>query len=447
MIRVPAKSVKPSHGESDVDILAIDVGTSSVKAAVVNAAEASFISPIARAALILQQPEPDAAVLDPQAVWEAVGAASRQAVQGQPVAGVGLSCLTPAWLLLDECDMPLTPITTHLDRRARPLARTIWREVGLEFLQTTGNKPLPGGMSGIGCAWLLQKHPDLRPQIRRFLHLNSWLALRFTESTAFDPGNASFTGIFDTMTTGRWSERWCAYLDICPAWVPEVVSGDATLGEMTAEAARHLGVTPGIPVKLGVADTSSAMLSAQMEVGDLLHVVGTTQVLATLAPHPKPAENRLTRRLGVGEAFIHVTHNPVGGVALEWMHQLCFRDQLPDEFYGRSICAAVERSTQVLLDPPFLGGDRLEIEPTSASFRHLNLSTDRLDLLAAVLQAMREHHQTALAALGLDGPIRRVFLTGGAADVVEQLIPEYRRVPVSRLSEGSLRGVAKLFPP
>lgn len=445
MIRVPAKSVKPSTGESDVDILAIDVGTSSVKAAVVTAAEASFVSPIARAALNLQQPEPNAAVLDPRAVWEAVGAVSRQAVQGRPVAGVGLSCLTPAWLLLDERDVPLTPITTHLDRRARPLAHAIWREVGLEFLQTTGNKPLPGGMSGIGCAWLLQKHPDLRTRIRRFLHLNGWLTLRFTGRTGFDPGNACFTGIFDTMTTGRWSERWCAYLGLDAAWLPEVVSGDATVGGLSAEAAQHLGVTPEIPVKLGVADTSSAMLAAEMEVGDLLHVVGTTQVLAALAPHPKPAESRLTRRLGIGEAFIHVTHNPVGGVALEWMHQLCFRDQPPDEFYGRTVLAALERSTSVVLDPPFLGGDRLEIEPTSAGFRCVNLSTDRLDLLAAVLQAMREHHQTALAALGLDRPVRRVFLTGGAADVVEQLIPEYRRVPVSRLIEGSLRGVAKLF--
>lgn len=428
-----------------MDILAIDVGTSSVKAAVLDAAESSLVSPIGRAALTLQQPEADAAVLDPEAVWEAVGVACRQANQGRPVAAVGLSCLTPAWLLLDESDTPLTPIITHLDRRARPLARQIWREVGPEFLQTTGNKPLPGGMSAIGCAWLLQKHPDLRPRIRRFLHLNSWLTLRFTGRTGFDPGNASFTGIFDTMTAGRWSERWCAYLDIAPAWLPEVVAGDATVGELTAEAARHLGVADGIPVKLGVADTSSAMLAAQMDAGDLLHVVGTTQVLAALAPHPKPAANRLTRRLGVGEAFIHVTHNPVGGVALDWLHQLCFRDQSADEFYGHTVHAALERSTSVVLDPPFLGGDRLEIEPTSAGFRQVNLSTDRLDLLAAVFQAMREHHQTALAALGLDGPVRRVFLTGGAADVVEQLIPEYRRVPVFRLSEGSLRGVAKLF--
>lgn len=445
MIRVLRKSVKPGPRGQSVGILAMDVGTSSVKAAVLEAGRGDGIGPIGRAAYALEQPEPDAAVLDPAGVWEAIGSACRQAVRGVGVEGVGVSCLTPAWLLLDEQDQPLTPIITHLDRRARPLAREVWRAVGPEFLSTTGNKPLPGGLSGIGCAWLLQNHPALRPRIRRYLHLNSWLALRFTGRTAFDPGNASFTGVFDTMTTGQWSPRWSAYLGIAPAWLPEVMSGDVTIGELTPEAARHLGVPAGIPVKLGLADTSSAMLAAEMQPGDLLHVVGTTQVLAAVVPVPRPAEQRLTRRLGVGEAFIHVTHNPVGGVALDWLHQLCFRDQSAEAFFGQTLFAAVQRPTAVELDPPFLGGDRLEIEPTSAGFRQLTLGTDRLDLLAAVLQAMRRYHDTALTALGLEGPIRRVILTGGAAEVVERLIPQYQQTPVQRLVEGSLRGVAKLF--
>ncbi|MCS6977242.1 MAG: FGGY-family carbohydrate kinase [Gemmatales bacterium] len=445
MIRVMARTVKPTGRVQNVNILAIDVGTSSVKAAIVRVGDFAISGPIGRAALHLELPEADAAVLDPEAVWSAVGEACRAAVSDDRVEGVGLSCLTPAWLLLDDCDTPLTPIITHLDRRARPLAREVWREAGADFLRSTGNKPLPGGMSGIGCAWLLRHRPELRPRIRRFLHLNSWLALRFTSRTAFDPGNASFTGLFDTMTTGQWSPRWCNYLKVDLNWLPDVVSGDVTLGQLTLEAARHLGVSSGIPVKLGIADTSSAMLAAEVGPGDLLHVVGTTQVLATLAPRPVPSENRLTRRLGVGEAFIHVTHNPVGGVALDWIHRLCFREQDDAEFYGKTLYSVLERQSEVVLDPPFLGGDRLEIEPTSAGFRCLHLTTDRLDLLAAVLQAMRKHHQSALTALGRDGPVRRLILTGGAAEVIENLIPEYRRVPVVRLVEGSLRGVAALF--
>jgi hypothetical protein len=97
------------------------------------------------------------------------------------------------------------------------------------------------------------------------------------------------------------------------------------------------------------------------------------------------------------------------------------------------------------LDPPYLGGDRLEIEPQQAAFRGLTLTTDRIDLLAAVLQAMRQRHYEALGALGMGTRFNRIFLTGGGAEVVQRLIPEYRQGAVFPLEEGSLRGVARLF--
>jgi sugar (pentulose or hexulose) kinase len=187
------------------------------------------------------------------------------------------------------------------------------------------------------------------------------------------------------------------------------------------------------------------MLAAGMGPNDLLHGVGSTQVLSTFTPHPVPDARRLTRRLGVGPAFIHVTHNPVGGAALNWLHELCFHDQTADEFFDHTVPAALERATRVTLDPPFLGGDRLEIEARRAGFRDLTLATDRLDLLAALLQAMQRHHREAVAALGRSTPFERVILTGGGTDVVRQLIPEYASARVEYLEEGSLRGVARLF--
>jgi sugar (pentulose or hexulose) kinase len=154
----------------------------------------------------------------------------------------------------------------------------------------------------------------------------------------------------------------------------------------------------------------------------------------------------LTRQLGVGDAFIHTTHNPVGGAALDWIRQLSFSEQKDDrEFYERTIPEALQHSTRVTLDPPYLAGHRLEIEAARAAFRDLTLATHRLDLLAAVLQAMQRHHREAVGALGKGMRFRRVFLTGGGADLIQQLIPDYGGAAVEILDEGSLRGVACLF--
>ena len=135
----------------------------------------------------------------------------------------------------------------------------------------------------------------------------------------------------------------------------------------------------------------------------------------------------------------------VGGAALDWLKQLCFRELSETEFYDQVIPEAEKRETRVSLDPPYLGGDRLEIEAHRAAFRDLTLASDRLDLLAAVLHAMCTQHRKALAALGMGQQFRRVFLTGGGAEVVRRLLPEYAGAAVQFLEEGSLRGVARLF--
>jgi xylulokinase len=426
--------------------LAIDVGTSSVKAAVLDVASAAPIGPVVRIAYTLDHPTPDAAELPGERLWSAVVAAAREASERlDTVEGIGLSCLTPGLVLLDAADKPVGPIWTHLDRRARPVARKVWAEVGEEFLATTGNRPLPGGMSVLCYVHQVAMDPSLALRVKHYMHVNSWLGFCMTAERAFDPANASFTGLFGTMTDQSWSERWCRYFEVQSEWLPPVMCGSDTVGMLRPEAAAELGVRPGIPVKIGTADTSSAMLAADAEIGDLFHVVGTTQVLAALTVNPQPSPRRLTRRFGVGPAFVHVTHNPVGGAALGWLRDLCFRDQTEEDFYANTVPAAVERRTDIRLDPPFLGGDRLEIETHRAAFRELTLATDRLDLLAALLQTMRLQHRQALTDLGLGDRFRRTFLAGGGAEIVQRLVPEYAGASVRLLSEPSLCGVACLF--
>jgi xylulokinase len=429
-----------------MQILAFDVGTSSVKAAVLEVPGGRVVGSVARVPYELDHPTPEAAEVPAERVWDAVTAAARQATRPAPaVEGVGLSTLTPALVLLDRTGRPAAPVWTHLDRRSRPAARQVWAAVGEEFLHTTGNRPLPGGVSVICYRQQLGQDPYLHHRTASYLHLNGWLGLRMTGAKAFDPGNASVSGLFGTLTDRAWSARWCEYFEVEPEWLPPVVSGDTTVGALRAAAAAELGVPAGLPVKLGTADTSSAMLAAGMTADDLLHAVGTTQVLSAYADPPRPSARRITRLFGVGGAFIYVAHNPVGGVALDWMHALCFRDQTAEEFFHRTVFEAERHPTRVTLDPPFLGGDRLEIEAARAAFRDLTLKTDRLDLLAAALEAMRRGHRDALAALGQGERFRRVFLTGGGAEVVHRLIPGYAGSAVEMVDEGSLRGVARLF--
>jgi sugar (pentulose or hexulose) kinase len=430
-------------------VLALDVGTSSVKAAVLDQLTGEPVAEPAKAPYPLDYPHPDAAEVPAERVWDAVDRAARGAVataKGVTVEGVGLSCLTPALVLLGDNDEVLSPVWTHLDRRSRPVARETWAGFGKAYLNEVGARPLPGGISAVSFAQQLRDNPGLKDRVRRYLHLNGWLGLRLTGTAAFDPANASFTGLYGTCTDHQWSARWCGYFGVDPGWLPPVIDGRVVLGGLRAEVASAWGLKAGTPVRLGTADTSSAMLAARIGPGDLLHSVGTTQVIAVVADKPAPDPRRLTRLFGVGGRYAVVAHNPVGGAALDWMHRLCFREQSADEFYGTTVFACDGRKTDVTLDPPYLGGDRLEIEPRRAHFTHLSADDTREDLLAAVLEAMRRGHRAALAGLGVEPTtIKRVVLTGGGAEVVKKVLPEYRDADIPVIDEASLRGVARLW--
>ncbi len=427
-------------------ILSLDVGPSSVKAAVLDVERAVPVGPIACIPFDLDHPVPEAAELPVDRLWSAFTQAARQATRGQEgIEGIGLCCMTPALVLLDDKDRPLAPIWTPLDRRARPAARQVWAGAGEEFLNSTGIRPLPGDCSAIMFRQILTGEAYLYRKVKSFLHVNGWLGMKLTGEKRFDHANASASGLFNTMTDRQWSPRWLELFNLDPAWVSPVVCGSTTLGALRSAIAVELGVSPGVPVKLGTADLSSAMLTARMKPGELLHIVGETQVLAAIVEKPIPDARRMTRLLGVGDSFMHITHNPVGGAALEWLRKLCFLDQTKDEFYSRTIEEALKRTTRVTLDPPHLAGDRLEIEAHRAAFRDLTLSSDRLDLLAALLNEMRRQHRKALESLGAGDHFKRIVLAGEGADMVKRLLPDYAIATVESLEEGSLLGVAWLF--
>jgi xylulokinase len=330
------------------------------------------------------------------------------------------------------------------------LARKIQEESGDEFLAFCGNRPLPGGISALCFGQQILENPNLHRKVRHYLHANGWIGFLLTGARFFDFANASFTGLFDTLHSRQWSPRWCQRFGVELDWLPDVGCGSTTIGTLQSITAKEWGIPEGIPVKIGTADTSSGMMAAGMTKDDLFITVGTTTVLARFVSQPHPDPRRLTRMFGIGDSVIYAAHNPVGGSALPWIMDLCFGEyQTVDrinEFYQQVIPQAATLRTNVRLDPPYLGGDRLEIEARRAAFGELTLSTNRMDLLAALLAAMREGYRQAHVALDWESqPEKRIFLTGGGSEILRAIIPELANRKIELIEEGALRGVARLF--
>src|SRR5947209_6504013 len=96
-------------------VLGLDVGTSSVKAALLDVETARPLTQVVRVPYALEHPTPEAAEINARDLWDAVIRAARQAADGASgIEAVGLSCFTPGLALLDRSDQPIGSIWTHL---------------------------------------------------------------------------------------------------------------------------------------------------------------------------------------------------------------------------------------------------------------------------------------------------------------------------------------------
>ena len=77
------------------------------------------------------------------------------------------------------------------------------------------------------------------------------------------------------------------------------------------------------------------MLLAGAKTGQLLNVIGATDVLALCTDRPKPHERLLTRALGVGKKWISVSTIASAGSTLEWARHVLFRDLAASAFFQR----------------------------------------------------------------------------------------------------------------
>ena len=440
-----------------VNLLGIDVGSSSVKAAVLRDGE-----PLGAAvrAFFKTDHRGDRAEVPAERVLKAVAAAVGEIGDAaRSVDAVGLTVMSPAWCAMDARGRALTPLVTHQDRRSVALAGEIERRVGkARHLRLAGNRPFPGGISSTTWAWYLRHEPARLAKADLVGQLNTYLHRHLTGARMIDPSNASFTGLYATTDQSGWSDELCDAIGASRALLPDVLEADVIGGRVTAAAAGRFGLAQGTPVVVGLIDTSAAMLLAGTRPGQLLNVCGSTDVLALCTDTARPHERLLTRALGVGrDRWVSVSTIAAAGSSLLWARRQFFRDLTDARFralvrrlaLGRGVRDGDVDAAGVTFDP-YLAGERASVEQRRAAFAGLTLATTREQMLRGMIDALARASADRLRLLRETGtPIRRsVMVSGGADDRLDEVFQRDwpGRWQFRRETEASLRGLGRLTP-
>jgi len=430
-------------------ILAIDVGTQSLRACIID----TGLSVLERQQIPYspQVESRDRVEIDAEILWKALIQACSELKEKGRVKAIAFSTLCPSLLPMDAKGDPLHPIILHLDRRGYHQAQWALQRVGEnEFLNVAGNLPVPGGISVTSLLWLRDHEPGIyyRKDVC-FGHAVTFFLKRLTNRFVIDPSNASFTGLYDTVGYGDWDDRLLQPLEIERQKLPEVIMSASIAGELADSGARLLGLPKKVPVVIGANDTTCAAVGAGLsEAGDIMNTSGTVEILVLCLGEPLISKNHLLRTHAYPRRWLAMRTVGAGGVSLEWFRMNFCKEMTKETFYEEYLKEVLSpKKVPEARFHPFLAGDRHRIRRKSGAFTRLTLNTTREDALLAVIYGIVSFQTKILSEWQKKAPLKNQIrhVGGGASDAYtgykQSLLKKYSFV---QLGETTLTGAAKL---
>jgi sugar (pentulose or hexulose) kinase len=271
-------------------LIGIDLGTSTTKSVLVSgrgellASHAVQYSPDLASAGRAEQ-DPDTYF---HAVLESIRAClARANIEPPRVAGIGISGLSPALILVDDTGVSLAPAQLWLDRRGARIAADLDQgPLHERILQTSGN-PIDAYYGLVKLLWEKQHREEVYSRARWCFSAVNYVVYRLTGAPSLDVANASLFGIAFDLRRRDWDMDLLKQLDIRSDMFPPVLPCEAVAGKLTSEAAEVCGLLAGTPVVAGTVDGTAACLAAgATEPGDAIVTLGTSALLYVVHAEP-----------------------------------------------------------------------------------------------------------------------------------------------------------------
>lgn len=291
-------------------LLGYDIGSSSVKAALVDADTGACVStafyPKDEMAIVAR--EPGWAEQEPTVWWECLKSATREVMHaasatGKDIRAIGISYQMHGLVVIDNEQQVLRPSIIWCDGRAVGIGNEALDRIGAEqCLVHLLNSP--GNFTASKLKWVKENEPDLFARIDRVLLPGDYVAMRLTgEATTTISGLSE--GIMWDFAKNRRADFLLEHYGIGSSLIAPLVPTFGDQGTVTASAARELGLAGGIPVTYRAGDQPNNALSLDvLEPGEVAATAGTSGVIYGISEEVAyDPESRVN-------TFAHVNHDP-----------------------------------------------------------------------------------------------------------------------------------------
>jgi sugar (pentulose or hexulose) kinase len=273
---------------TDDVILAIDNGTSSVRALLFNLRGEL----VAKSRVVIEayfSEEPGWAEQHPFYFWESLCQACQQLwiqtdIPKEAVKGVALTTQRATVVNVDQNGQPLRPAIIWLDQRRTEELKPVGGAWGVAFRLTRMTETVAYLQAEAEANWIRTYQPEIWDKTHKYLFLSGYLTYRltghFVDSVGCQVGYVPFD-YKGLKWAGPRDWKWQA-VPMDPAVLPELVPPAALLGEITPAAAADTGIPSGLPLIASAADKACEVIGSgclQPHVGCLSY--GTTATINT----------------------------------------------------------------------------------------------------------------------------------------------------------------------
>jgi ribulose kinase len=240
-------------------------------------------------------PRPGCAEQEPISWWVALGEASQKALKEaeaapQEIKAVAVDTTCCSVVALNERMESLRPALIWMDVRARQEAQDVLatHDPAVQ-LNAAGNGPVSAEWMIPKALWLKRNEPDTYAQAAAICEYQDYLNYRMTGRYVGSFNNCSIRWHFVKRNGGRPASLLSSLglSDLAEKWPRTIVSVGEIIGELTSEAAKHMGLVEGTPVVQGGADAFIGMVGlGVISPGQLALITGSSHLQLAVTDRP-----------------------------------------------------------------------------------------------------------------------------------------------------------------
>lgn len=433
--------------------LAIDIGTSSSRTALFDAAGTRIAPSTAQQTYPLHTDSDGAATMKPAALLKAIKQCLAATLQFRksdkqlanlPIHGIGVSCFWHSLIGTDEKGIPLTDIVTWADSRCRLDAAHLREVFSEREIHARTGCMLRSSFWPAKLHWLRRTAPGTFKRVKLWMSPAEWIQLQLAEGAACAFGMATGTGLLNP-TTLNWDAELLDRLCISPGHLLPLGDLSAALSLKTSREFPELKSAAWFPA---IGDGAASNLGSGCTQPGLAAInVGTSAALRVMmrgkkahAPFGLFCYRVDSERFLVGGAVSNA------GNLRAW----CLENlRTADESELEKLLAERPEPAHGLVVLPFWTAERAPTwnEDVRGTIMGITQATSGLDLYQAITEAT--YHRIAHIAdllVAKQGPVDRYLVSGGIqrSATALQRLANVMNVPLhpNPEPEASIRGAA-----